>query len=152
VSGAASIAAALAAVSLMSCIDLKPRTSRRDLPGLPLSVELPTLARVSDYQGGAYVEIAPGTPSAPALSVVRLPDGEPGSQDWQTKHLGRGLAIRYGLVRYEAASGGGEEGRLDGHLTVGGETYGVRCHERVAWPARPPAQDCLEALRTVRHQ
>lgn len=120
----------------------------QSLPSLPLQVDLPSDAKVQPIPSGVRMVIHPGR-RAP-LSIDIVSDDTSGSflgTNAKTRALTPSLQLTY---REHVLSGGsgGDEGVLDGVLTVASKTYRITCHQQSEW--KPSAQACLPVLATLR--
>ena len=127
-----------------SAAALTPQT----LPLLPLQIDLPSDAKVQSISNGVSILIHPGQRSPLSIAITR--DDTRGSfleTNSKTRALTPSLQLTY---REQVLSGGsgGDEGVLDGVLTLATNKYHITCRQQSEW--RPSAQACLPILATLR--
>lgn len=120
----------------------------QSLPSLPLQLDLPSDAKVQPISSGVSIVIHPGRRSPLSIDIVR--DDTRGSSlgtNAKTRALTSSLQLTY---REHVLSGGsgGDEGVLEGVLTLASKTYRITCHQQSEW--KPSAQACLPVLATLR--
>jgi hypothetical protein len=118
------------------------------LPGLPLQIDLPSDAKVQPIASGVSIFIHPGRRSPLGIDIVR--DDTRGAflgPNAETRALTPSLQLTY---REQVLSGGsgGDEGIVDGVLTLATKTYRITCRQQSEWS--PSARACLPILATLR--
>lgn len=120
----------------------------RPLPSLPLQVDLPSDAKMQPISSGVSIVIHPGRRSPLSIDIVR--DDTRGSflgTNAKTRALTPSLQLIY-CEHVLSGGSGGDEGVLDGVLTLASKTYRITCHQQSEW--KPSAQACLPVLATLR--
>lgn len=115
---------------------------------LPLQVDLPSDAKVQPISGGIGIVIHPGRRSPLGIDIMH--DDTRGAflgTNAKTRALTPSLQLTY-REQVLFSGSGGDEGGLDGVLTLATQTYRITCRQQSEW--RPSAQGCLPVLATLR--